>query len=51
MRNRVLLSGDSTMRFSPIENLSYVVIYRPGEKFATGFAADLWSGSRAPIET
>jgi hypothetical protein len=51
MRNRVLLSGDSTTRFSPIENLSYAVIYRPGEKFATGFAADLWNGSRAPIET
>ena len=51
MRNRVLLSGDSTVRFSPVENLSYAVVYRPGEKFATGFAADLWSGSRAPIET
>jgi hypothetical protein len=51
MRNRVLLSGDSRMRFSRMENLSYAVVHRPGEKFRASFAADLWNGSRAPVET
>jgi hypothetical protein len=50
MRNRVLATGVSHLRFVPTENLSYAVIHRPGEKHAAGFAADLWSGTRAPIE-
>ncbi len=52
MRNRVSMARVSqpSFRFAPVENLSYVVIHRPGEKYASGFAADLWSGARVPIE-
>lgn len=52
MRNRVMMAQkrDAAFHFAPAENLSYVVIHRPGEKYATGFAADLWSGTRVPVE-
>jgi hypothetical protein len=41
---------DVAFHFAPTENLSYVVIHRPGEKYAAAYAADLWSATRVPIE-